>query len=59
MITETSYYYSSDYETENIEEKWQELNIDPDYEINANNVYQIRRKGTNRNIKLSTDKPVI
>ena len=30
--------------------------VDSDYEINANNVYQIRRKGTNRNIKLSTDK---
>ena len=56
MITETSYYYSSDYETENREEQWQELIVDRDYEINANNVYQIRRKGTNRNINLSTNK---
>ena len=55
MITETSYEYS-DSENENIEAKWQELIIDPDYEINANNVYQIRRKGTNKNIKLTTDK---
>ena len=58
MTTETSYYYSSDSEIESIEAQWQELIVDPDYEINANNVYQIRRKGTNRNIKLSTNKDV-
>ena len=48
--------YTSDVENENIEAKWVELVVDPDYEINANNVYQIRRKGTNNNIKLTTDK---
>ena len=56
MNSETSYYYSSDSEIESIEAQWQELIVDPDYEINANNVYQIRRKGTNNNIKLSTNK---
>ena len=55
MNSETSYEYS-DSEIENIEAKWQELIVDSDYEINANNVYQIRRKGSNKNIKLTTDK---
>ena len=53
MNPEETSYYSSDSETENIEAQWQELIIDKDYEINENNVYQIRRKGTNKNIKLS------
>ena len=48
--------YTSDSEIESIEAQWQELIVDPDYEINENNVYQIRRKGTNKNIKLTTDK---
>ena len=55
MNSETSYEYS-DSDIEHVEAKWAELIVDPDYEINANNVYQIRRKGTNNNIKLTTDK---
>ena len=55
MISETSYEYS-DSDIEHVEAKWAELIVDSDYEINENNVYQIRRKGTNRNIKLSTNK---
>ena len=54
MISETSYEYS-DSENENIEAKWVECVCDKDYEINENNVYQIRRKGSNKNIKLSTN----
>ena len=55
MLTETSSQYS-DSEIDNIEEKWAELIADPDYEVNENNVYQIRRKGTNENIKLTLNK---
>lgn len=55
MISETSYEYS-DSEIENIEEKWVECVCDKDYEINENNVYEIRRKASNKNIKLTTNK---
>ena len=48
--------YTSDVENENIEAKWVELIVDRDYEINANNVYQIKCKETNDNIKLTLDK---
>ena len=55
MYSETSSYYSSsDSEIiENNEEQWQELVVDKDYEINTNNLYEIRRKGTNKKIKLT------
>ena len=57
MYSETSSYYSSsDSEIiENNEEQWQELVVDKDYEINTNNLYEIRRKGTNKKIKLTLD----
>lgn len=52
MNSETS-YESSDSEIESIEEKWVECVVDRNYEISSKYPHEIRRKGTNTNIKLT------
>ena len=50
MYSDSSSYYS---DSENTNERWVELIVDPTYEINEKNVYQIRRKGSRKNLALS------
>ena len=58
MISETdsSYYYSEEEEEIGEPEKWIECVVDKDYEISNKYPYNIRRKGTKRNISIKADK---